>query len=82
MPDSAVRGVTLVGDHTGREKTYSGRIVDVDSKLDRKTLLDLGAFDINVGGASRAPGRVCTRCGFVGFFTSCGRCGAPTVKET
>lgn len=75
MPDSAVTGVTLVGNHTGREKTYRGRIVDVDSSLDRKTLRDLGAFDINVGGQVRAAGRTCGDCGFVGFFTTCGRCG-------
>lgn len=48
----------------------------VESDRDAKAMRAVGCFPVQ--GAVRAAGRTCTGCGFVAFFTVCGRCGAPT----
>lgn len=61
-------------------KRYTGRIVDVDSPAHARLLRQAGYFDASVGGTPKTSGRHCEACGFNGFFTTCGRCGAPTVR--
>lgn len=79
MPDGAVTGVEVEGARSGRSRTYSGRIVDVDNPSHLRALRQLGAFPVNVGGRT-AGGYRCTGCGFAAFFTTCGRCGGTCTK--
>ncbi|HEY2763402.1 MAG TPA: hypothetical protein VGJ13_05230 [Pseudonocardiaceae bacterium] len=80
MPDGAVTGVQVEGARTGRTTNYQGRIVEVTNPQHEKALRDLGAFPVNLGGQP-AGGYRCGSCGFVAYFTTCGRCGASCHRE-
>jgi hypothetical protein len=59
----------------------SGRI-EPRSKADELVLRDGGATVANPAVAFTSGGRKCEVCGFVGFFTTCGRCGGTCTPET
>lgn len=58
----------------------SGRITP-QSKADELVLRDGGAQVSNPTVAFTTGGRRCDTCGFVGFFTRCGRCGGHCTPE-
>ncbi len=59
---------------------YTGRIVDATPEH-AAMLRQAGYFPASLGGVNRAGGRRCAQCGFVGYFTRCGRCGG-TCQRT
>jgi hypothetical protein len=59
----------------------AGRI-EPRTKADELVLRAGGAQLANPAVAFTAGGRKCGSCGFVGFFTRCGRCGGTCTPET
>lgn len=51
------------------------------SKADELVLREGGASIANTAIAISGRGRRCEDCGFVGFFTTCGRCNGPCIPE-
>jgi hypothetical protein len=43
--------------------------------IDERALREHGAFAAGIGTGMGGQGKTCGSCGFVGWFTKCGRCG-------
>jgi hypothetical protein len=60
----------------GRSARYSGRTIDVTDPTHVWALRQAGYTVAGTASAARSGGYHCDECGFKGFFTTCGRCGA------
>jgi hypothetical protein len=75
--------VTIEGARTGSSRTLrpdAKGFYEVTNSLDAKALKESGFVEASLMGSSRGvAGYLCDKCGFNGWFKTCGRCG--TTQE-
>jgi hypothetical protein len=63
-------------------RRYDGTVIDVSSPSEVRALREVGYTPADVsGGPAKASGHKCERCGFIGWFRLCGRCGSGCESE-
>jgi len=65
----------------GFTRRYKGTIVSPADSHDEKALREFGATPAGLGTGGGGSGRRCEDCGFLGWFTTCGRCGGMCKSE-
>ena len=75
--------VTIEGARTGSQRTLRADkkgFYEVTNSADAKALKESGFVEASLMGSSRGiAGYLCAKCGFNGWFKTCGKCG--TVQD-